>query len=354
MSFPVRRPQKKKDTDYEIGELLGRGNFVSVYRAVEIATGVTYALKVVDRYRCDKLKKTNDLYMEKHCLLRCNHPNIIKMFAHFTDTLTVFVVMEDCSVGELWDLIKTVGCPDPTARHYFLQLINAAEYLRQARIVHRDIKDENILINGEAVLKLIDFGTAKDLENPQIKGSGNASRNRVFEDYVGTAQFMAPEVIENKSSDFRSDTWSLGCTFFQTLVGCPPFHAASEYLVYCKITEQKLEFPPGVNSDAVDLISKMVVTDPDERLGAHDIEQVKNHAYFSGCVFEGAHARPQPVPSLVDCCLGAIGRRMKEMQTAVKSWPGKAALRPQISAVLERMQVAQKWRDDAIPGEESV
>merc|ERR1719478_833732 len=197
MSFPLPPLRKdRKDSDYEIGELLGRGNFVTVYSAVEIDTQRPCALKVVDRYRCDKLKKTNDLYMERHCLRRVNHPNIIKMFAWFSDTLTVFVDMEECVNGELWDMVKTVGCPDHTARHYFCQLLDALEYLRQANIVHRDLKCENIMIAERDVVKLIDFGTAKDLENPHLKGSGNQNRSKVFEHYVGTPQFMAPEIIE--------------------------------------------------------------------------------------------------------------------------------------------------------------
>merc|ERR1712070_1367768 len=163
--------------------------------------------------------------------------------------------MEECLGGELWDSVKTVGCADPTARHYLVQLLNAIHYLRQARVIHRDLKAENCMISEGGVLKLIDFGTAKDLENPHIKGSGNASRHKVFDDYVGTPQFMPPEVINNTCTDNRSDTWSLGCTIFQTLVGIPPFHAGSEYLVFCKIMDMNLKFPPGINPDAKDLIN---------------------------------------------------------------------------------------------------
>jgi len=331
---------------------LGRGNFVSVYSAVEIPTGKNVALKVVDRYRCTKLKKTNDLYMEKHCLRRANHPNIIKMLAHFTDTLTVFVVMEECLGGEVWDAVKTVGCPDNTARHYVAQLLNALQYLRDARIVHRDLKAENMMLAERGVVKLIDFGTAKDLENPQIKGSGNASRNKVFENYVGTPQFMPPEVIENKFTDFRSDTWSLGCTIYQILAGVPPFHAASEYLVFCKIVELDLKFPPGIHPKAHDLITRMVVKDPDLRLGAHSIEDIKSHSYFEGVTFDGAHNGNVPVPTLAESCLKRIGRNLKEFQPTLDKWSKKAELNKQLQDVLERMQVAQKWQDDATPPDE--
>jgi len=334
--------------------MLGRGNFVTVYSAVEIPTGRRVALKVVDRYRATKLKKANDLFMEKHCLLRLNHPNIIKMFAHFTDTLNVWVVLEECLGGEVWDQVKTVGCTDATARHWIAQLLNAIQYLRQTRIVHRDLKCENLMLYDGGVVKLIDFGTSKDLENPQIKGSGNAARHKVFEDYVGTPQFMPEEVLQNKFTDFRSDTWSLGCTFYQMLVGCPPFHAGSEYLVFCKIQEGKLELPTGLNPDAKDLISRMCVKDADARLGGHDLEQIRSHPYLKGVVYEKAHERPAPVPSLIDLCLKAFGHRIKVLDPLLDAWPRKDELDSRLTDVLERMRFAQKTQNDAMPPEDSM
>mmetsp|Transcript_29687 Transcript_29687/g.75576 ORF Transcript_29687/g.75576 Transcript_29687/m.75576 type:complete len:358 (+) Transcript_29687:70-1143(+) len=352
MSFPLPPLTKHRDGDFEIGSLLGRGTYTSVYSAVEVATGKSFAVKVIDRYRCDRLKKTKDLYMEKHCLLRTNHPNIIKMLAWFSDTANVFVVMEECTGGELWDIVKTVGCPMNQARHCMAQVLNGCEYLRQARIVHRDIKAENIMLTDVGVVKIIDFGTAKDLENPHIKGSGNQSRQKVFEDYVGTPQFMPKEVIKNQCTDFRSDTWSLGCTIFQVLSGCPPFHGASEYLIFMRVLEaspEGLVFPPGFPSVGRDLVEKMVVEDPDARLGAKDLEEVRQHPFFEGVTFEKAHMRPRPVMSLVDICLQKVGRRIKEFQKPLEAWEGRTKLSQELQGMLERMKVAQKWQDDVLP-----
>jgi 3-phosphoinositide dependent protein kinase-1 len=328
--------------------------FVSVYSAVEVKTGERYAVKIVDRYRCGKLKKTNDLYMEKHCLRRTNHPNIIKMLAWFSDTLNVWVVLEECLGGELWDLVKTVGCPKNMAHHHLTQLLNGCEYLRQANIVHRDIKAENIMITDMGVLKMIDFGTAKDLENPHIKGSGNQSRQRVFEDYVGTPQFMPVEVIENKYTDFRTDTWSLGCTIFQVLAGLPPFHGASEYLIFLRVMDYDLKFPPGVDAQAEDLIRRMMAKDADSRLGCKDLAEVRSHPYFEGAVFQGAHKRSLPVLSLVDTCLRKVGQDMNNYEEELAKWDGLGKLTPEVRAQLERMKLVQKWQDDVLPPPETV
>lgn len=354
MSFPLHAPEKYKDTDFEVGDILGRGTYTSVYKAVEIATGKIYALKIVDRYRADRLKKTADVFMEKHCLRRTNHPNIVKMIGWFSDTLSVNVVMEECAGGELWDNVKTVGCPDNLARHILAQVLNGCVYLRQARIVHRDLKGENILLTDTSVVKIIDFGTAKDLENPHIKGSGNASRQKVFDDYVGTPQFMPQEVIENKCTDFRSDIWSLGCTIYQMLVGCPPFHAASEYLIFTRIMDLDLKIPPGIHPQAKDLITRMVVKDADSRLGAKNLDEIKQHPYLSGVVFDRAHKRPEPVLSLADICLRQIGKQPKEFTNdLLTKWDDRKNLRPEVELVLQRMAIAQKMQDDVLPPEES-
>lgn len=353
MSYPQPTQAKRREEDFDINDLLGRGTFVSVYSAVERKTGLPFAIKVVDRYRCGKLKKTNDMYMEKHCLSRTNHPNIIKMKAWFSDTANVWVVMEECLGGELWDVVKTVGCPKNFAHHYLTQLLNACGYLRQARIVHRDLKAENIMLTVTGVLKVIDFGTAKDLENPHIKGSGNASRAKVFEDYVGTPQFMPVEVIENKCTDFKSDTWSLGCTIFQVIAGVPAFHHRSEYLVFTRIMDMDLQFPPGFDEQAEDLVRKMVVKEREKRLGGDDLGDVRGHPYFEGAVFEGAHKRPLPMRSLADCCLQTLGRDLKKFKDQLSNWKDQAKLTPGVSAQIERLKVVEKWRDDATPGEET-
>merc|ERR1719409_2425658 len=99
------------------------------------------------------------------------------------------------------------------------------------------------MIQKPAIIKVIDFGSAKDLRNPQVRGAGNTGTRRQFHDYVGTPNFMAPEMIRNKFSDTRCDIWSIGCTLFQCLTGLPPFASRSEYLTYIKAMSGEFEIP---------------------------------------------------------------------------------------------------------------
>merc|ERR1719215_580400 len=106
------------------------------------------------------------------------------------------------------------------------------------------------MIGKRGAAKLIDFGTAKDFENPQVKGAGNQSWKKTLDEYVGTPNFMAPEVIKNKSSDFRSEMWSFGCMVLQVLSGLAPFFGGSTYRVYKRAMAGRLEVPESVGPEA--------------------------------------------------------------------------------------------------------
>eukprot|EP00971_Amphidinium_carterae_P271741 5392189-Amphidinium_carterae.1 len=121
MSFPLQPLARRREEDYEFLELLGRGNFTSVHKAIELDTGRRCAVKVIERYRCTRLKKIDDVWMERHCLRRTNHPNIVKLYGHFSDGNFIYVVMEECSGGEAWELVKNIGCPEYLARHWLSQ-----------------------------------------------------------------------------------------------------------------------------------------------------------------------------------------------------------------------------------------
>jgi len=324
MSYPLPPRNRRSLDDYAIDEELGVGSLSKVYAATERATGKLVAVKMFDRAFLRSQHKEADVTMEEHCMRRANHPGIAKLQASFSDAGMRYLVLEFCSGGELWTIVKDIGCPDRLARHYFSQIVEAVSYLHDAGIVHRDLKAENVLIGAGGVAKLIDFGSAKDLANPHIKGAGTWSFNKAQEDNVGTPNFMAPEAINNKRTDFRSDIWSLGCLFFQVLSGFPPF-GQDLLRVYERALESRLRFPPGITADAEDLISSMVRIHPRARLGATDLQDISAHQYFAGVPcdglrFEGAHRRSAPVPSLGDCCLRTIGRHWGDLGGRASSW----------------------------------
>ena len=168
----------------------------------------------------------------------------------------------DCpEKGELWDQARFYGIVGESLyKYYACHLLKAVHTLHEEYdIVHRDLKPENILLTKDHEIKLIDFGTAKDLSRPEIKGSGNGLKGRKpFEHYVGTPQYMAPECIHNKASEKISDVYSLGGVLWFLKVGSAPFCAGSEYLIFKKTLETEMLMPEELfNPQLTDLLKKM-------------------------------------------------------------------------------------------------
>jgi 3-phosphoinositide dependent protein kinase-1 len=137
---------------------------------------------------------------------------------------------------------------------------------------HRDLKPENVLLSEEGHVKLTDFGTAKvvgsvDSAAAAASGAGHDSGDDDDDDrnprrknsFVGTAEYVAPEVLQNKAAGPEADLWSYGCVLFQMLAGRPPFRGASEYLTFQCILNRELHFPDSVTPTARDLIESLLV-----------------------------------------------------------------------------------------------
>ncbi|KAF8820544.1 AGC kinase [Cardiosporidium cionae] len=344
-SSPVLEGGKFCIENFSTQRLLGKGNFSEVFCVTDKNKNKDFALKIFNKDMVLRLKKVADVRMERHCLLKLNsqkHPNIIQMIDTFKDETSVYILYELANEGELWDTIKYGGCSNaPLARYYIAQLVNAVEYIHSKNIVHRDLKAENLVINN-GVLKLIDFGSALDLDDSQVKESTPSSsttaantrcttvvpgrattqsptassyRSRPplqieFPHYVGTAQFMPPESIHNNDSGLNRDLWSLGCTIYQIIAGYPPFQASTEWYIYNKILKGKIVFPPEFPPVAEALVRSLIQYSPSERLGANNtFHCIKEHPYFEGIDFFTIHETTRPVIKLRHLCFKRMSQK---------------------------------------------
>lgn len=284
MSFPRKFDSNERLSIKETtGNLIGEGNFSKVYYQQDVASGIELAVKVFDWKKAERLRKLNDITMERHALLRLNHSSIVKIYATGTKVNRACIFTEFCGGGELWNSCRRVGEPEIRAKVYFKQILNAVGYMHRMGIVHRDLKAENVFVSSNSQnVKLGDFGSSRDLYNPSVKGSGNnsSSSNRSsmsFEHYVGSPNFLSPEAIENIENDEISDIWSLGCLFYQVLVGLAPFVAGSEYLVYLRVRARDLHFPPGLSGSARNLVDSILRLNRFER---PLLSMIESHAFF--------------------------------------------------------------------------
>eukprot|EP00397_Hematodinium_sp_SG-2012_P037515 GEMP01040668.1.p1 GENE.GEMP01040668.1~~GEMP01040668.1.p1 ORF type:complete len:406 (+),score=89.34 GEMP01040668.1:362-1579(+) len=327
------RTHAPKLDDFDIGEELGVGNFTNIYLVTHEETNEEFALKCIDSIKVNHLKKQNDVVMERHVLSRLSHPNVVRLYQTFKDDCFVYLLMELAPDKELWDLCRNVGLPTDTAFYYLTQVISTLEYIHGEGIIHRDIKGENLMLS-QGKIKFIDFGTAKDVKYPELTGSGNQCQRKTFLNYVGTPNFMAPEVIRNKVADICSDLYSVGALIYQVFAGCPPFQAGSEYLIFLRVMDKDLIFPPMFPEAVETLVRQLMEHDRDIRSTLQDVKQ----SAMWGAPFEEVSQRPQPVLPLSWFCQK---RWANAAEDEIPSIPEDAP--PEVRPIYERLQLIRTW-----------
>lgn len=285
----VLKTVKKGVKDFTFGRTLGEGSYSTVLLATDKQTLKEYAVKVLDKKHIIKEKKIKYVNIEKDALNRLiEHPGIVRLYYTFQDNSSLYYVLDIANGGELLGVLKKVGSFDEECtRFYGAQILDAIEHMHNRGVIHRDLKPENVLMDDQMHIKITDFGTAKILADPRIATEPNMydpqeAESTRAKSFVGTAEYVSPELLTDKSACKASDLWAFGCIIYQLLSGRPPFKAANEYQTFQKIVGLEYEFPPGFPPAARDLVERLLVLDPQRRLS---IEHIKNHEFFDGIVW---------------------------------------------------------------------
>lgn len=291
---PVLRAVKKGVKDFHFGRTLGEGSYSTVMAATDRQNLHEYAIKVLDKKHIIKEKKVKYVNIEKDTLNKLTeHPGIVRLYYTFQDMQSLYFVLDLCSGGELLGVLKRMTTFDEECtRFYSAEILDTVDYMHGRGIIHRDLKPENVLLDDKMHVKITDFGTAKILDTPnesqnesngaRIPGSGgplDGSDSDRANSFVGTAEYVSPELLNHKGACKASDLWALGCIIYQLLAGRPPFKASNEYLTFQKIINLEYSFPSGFPEIAMDLVERLLVSDPSRRLS---IDHVKNHQFFDG------------------------------------------------------------------------
>ncbi|CAI9728956.1 3-phosphoinositide-dependent protein kinase 1-like [Octopus vulgaris] len=305
----AKRPSgKKTPNDFIFGKVIGEGSFSTVYLAKEINTEKEYAIKVLEKKHILREKKTQYVMREKEVLARINHPFFIRLYYTFQDTDRLYFVLSYARRGELLDYLRKLSSFDEKSTcFYSAEIVTALEYLNGLGIIHRDLKPENILLNEKMHIQITDFGSAKilgkdenvDKEDTNTDGSKENRHSQRRKSFVGTAQYVSPEVLTSRSTS-SSDLWALGCIIYQLHSGLPPFWGNHEYQIFQKILKLDYEFPDGFNPVAKDLVQKLLVFNPQKRLGSPEsggFKPLKKHPFFDGIVWD--HLWTQDPPDLL-------------------------------------------------------
>lgn len=249
---------------YQLNARLKSGSFATVCRGTHRASGKKVAIKCVLR---KDLPPTDDaaIYDEVAILASLSHPHIVPLIDFFEEKDCYFLVMELMSGGDLFDRIgKKKSYNEADARDLVVKMLKAMSYCHSHKIAHCDMKPKNLLLMSEendSYIKLADFGFAARCHDPKS-----------LTKQCGTPFFVSPEILMRQAYDQMSDMWSVGCIVFLLLSGNLPFMGRSQKELFRKIVAGKYEFDDDdwadVSDDAKDLVNRLLVLDPDNRLSA--------------------------------------------------------------------------------------
>lgn len=253
---------------YELGRLLGQGNFAKVYHARDLKTGDNVAIKVIDKEKILKVGLVDQTKREISVMRFVKHPNALQLYEVMATKTKIYFIMEYAKGGELFNMVAKGGrLRESTARRYFQQLITAVQFCHSRGVYHRDLKPENLLLDETGkTLKVADFGLSV-LVDSHHQGS-------LLHTTCGTPAYVAPEVVSRKGYDgAKADIWSCGVILFVLLAGHLPFHDMNLMALYRKISKADYKCPNWFSFEARRLLAKILDPNPDTRITISKIMQ---------------------------------------------------------------------------------
>ena len=265
---------EKEIIEYKKGEVLGRGGFGICYKCINVKTKEIFVLKETEikqnitNQKSDESQTNYYEERETHCTL--NHKNIVQFIDSFEYNGKFYLLLEFCENKDLSSLLKKrITLKEIEVIYYITNLIKAVKYLHEKRLVHRDIKPQNIFLTDKLEVKLGDFGLAKAILNEKIHKGG------------GTLYYMAPEILEGNGYSFEIDIWAIGIIIYQLILGELPFYDVDKdkEKIKPKIMKGEFKFPENaiISNAAKDLIKQILVKDPSKR---PTLNQILRHEFF--------------------------------------------------------------------------
>ncbi|XP_078592170.1 MAP/microtubule affinity-regulating kinase 3-like isoform X17 [Branchiostoma floridae x Branchiostoma japonicum] len=240
---------------YRLLKTIGKGNFAKVKLARHVPTGKEVAIKIIDKTQLNP-SSLQKLFREVRIMKMLNHPNIVKLFEVIETEKTLYLVMEYASGGEVFDYLVAHGrMKEKEARAKFRQIVSAVQYCHQKRVVHRDLKAENLLLDADMNIKIADFGFSNEFT------PGNK-----LDTFCGSPPYAAPELFQGKKYDGPEvDVWSLGVILYTLVSGSLPFDGQNLKELRERVLRGKYRIPFYMSTDCENLLKRFLVLNPLKR-----------------------------------------------------------------------------------------
>ncbi|XP_055995271.1 MAP/microtubule affinity-regulating kinase 3-like isoform X24 [Ostrea edulis] len=261
ISSSGRRTDEPHIGKYRLIKTIGKGNFAKVKLAKHVPTGREVAIKIIDKTQLNP-SSLNKLFREVRIMKNLDHPNIVKLFEVIETEKTLYLVMEYASGGEVFDYLVAHGrMKEKEARAKFRQIVSAVQYCHQKHIVHRDLKAENLLLDGDMNIKIADFG----FSNEFVPGNK-------LDTFCGSPPYAAPELFQGKKYDGPEvDVWSLGVILYTLVSGSLPFDGQNLKELRERVLRGKYRIPFYMSTDCENLLKKFLVLNPTKRVCLENI-----------------------------------------------------------------------------------
>uniref|UniRef100_A0A672RRN6 protein kinase C n=1 Tax=Sinocyclocheilus grahami TaxID=75366 RepID=A0A672RRN6_SINGR len=288
-----RRPSKSSLClqDFQMIAVLGRGHFGKVLLSEYKRSGKVYAIKALKKGDIVARDEVESLMCEKRIFETVNstrHPFLVNLFACFQTPEHVCFVMEYTAGGDLMMHIHADVFSETRSVFYSACVVLGLQFLHDNKIVYRDLKLDNLLLDTEGYVKIADFGLCKE-------GMGHGDRTSTF---CGTPEFLAPEILTDTSYTRAVDWWGLGVLIYEMLVGESPFPGDDEEEVFDSIVNDEVRYPRFLSTEAIGIMRRLLRRNPEKRLGSseRDAEDIKKQPFFRNIDWDALLQRRVPPP----------------------------------------------------------
>ncbi|XP_011666727.1 MAP/microtubule affinity-regulating kinase 3 isoform X8 [Strongylocentrotus purpuratus] len=240
---------------YRLIKTIGKGNFAKVKLAKHIPTGKEVAIKIIDKTQLNP-SSLQKVYREVKIMKLLDHPNIVKLFEVIETDKTLYLAMEYASGGEVFDYLVAHGrMKEKEARAKFRQIVSAVQYCHQKRVVHRDLKAENLLLDKDLNIKIADFGFSNEF-----------TIGCKLDTFCGSPPYAAPELFQGKKYDGPEvDVWSLGVILYTLVSGSLPFDGQNLKELRERVLRGKYRIPFYMSTDCENLLKRFLMLNPAKR-----------------------------------------------------------------------------------------
>ncbi|KAL7671818.1 hypothetical protein ACOME3_006721 [Neoechinorhynchus agilis] len=289
-------------SDFEFGKIIGDGSFGNVFLGKRKEDGQEFAIKCLEKRFIVANKFTEYVFVEKNALLKLSDCVFcVLLYCTFQDSSHLYYALEYCPNGSMFDMIIKYGKLSPKCAAFYLAEVSLAiAFMHSRLIIHRDLKPENILLSTRNHIRLSDFGSARiltseselgtedeypetdqDYEQKDAEVGDETVKKKRRNSFLGSPQFVTPEVLKQYPPHFGSDYWALGCLLFQFLTGKHLFTGPHKFDIFQLILNLKYYIPYRViPKEAEDFINSLIVWNPTKRLGVNDFGEIENHPFF--------------------------------------------------------------------------